>query len=411
MKNNDVINAADYPTIQDAVNAVPKFGTLYVPAGDWQTDAFELKSDMTLHLARGAKLIAPTTLEKHKPWRMARETSLSHYFIGMFKLNNVTIEGEGTIECSGHNFWTNFDNEPSYIPPRESVHGAFSRPYYTPMEYRPVSIMAIECKNINFKNFTIQNAAAYTIWTLGCDFVRFDSITLDNHRRGPNTDGLDIDCCSHVWIKGCYLSAGDDCIALKSDSALLGYEKKCEHIIITDNIMTGLCCAVRLGYEGDGIICDTLIANNVIHDADVGVDMLSIAPLNYRFGINHGTRIERVIADNLTMNNVRMAFKLWSGGDDDECKKRYKGYIRNVSLRNMFVEASNPSWVGGEAVSGIQIENIRMHISRPYAFDPNREAVTVPNVWGYGYLKNPLSLYKVDDLQLNNVQITEEYQK
>ena len=141
------------------------------------------------------------------------------------------------------------------------------------------------------------------------------------------------------------------------------------------------------------------------------VDMLSIAPLNYRFGINHGTRIERVIADNLTMNNVRMAFKLWSGGDDDECKKRYKGYIRNVSLRNMFVEASNPSWVGGEAVSGIQIENIRMHISRPYAFDPNREAVTVPNVWGYGYLKNPLSLYKVDDLQLNNVQITEEYQK
>ena len=77
----------------------------------------------------------------------------------------------------------------------------------------------------------------------------------------------------------------------------------------------------------------------------------------------------------------------------------------------MFVEASNPSWVGGEAVSDIQIENIRMHIKRPYACDPAREVVTMPSVWGYGYLKNPLSLYKVDNLQLNNVQITEEYKK
>ena len=408
---NNVINAADFATLQDAVNAVPQHGTLYVPAGDWYTDAFELKSDMTLHLAAGAKLIAPTTLDGHKPWKMARETSLSHYFIGMFKLNNVTIEGEGTIECNGHCFWTDFDNAPSKVEEREGVHGAFCMPYYTPMPYRPVSIMAIECNNIKFKNFTIQNAAAYTIWTLGCDRVRFDAITLNNHRRGPNTDGLDIDCCSNVWITNCHLDAGDDCIALKSDSALLGYEKNCEHIIITDNIMSGLCCAVRLGYEGDGIICDCLIANNVIHDADVGVDILSIAPPGYRFGIIHGTRVERVIADNLTMNNVRMAFKLWSGYQGEDRRKDYAGYIRNVSLRNMFVEASNPSWVGGEAVSDIQIENIRMHIKRPYACDPAREAVTMPSVWGYGYLKNPLSLYKVDNLQLNNVQITEEYQK
>ncbi len=410
MKNNDVINAADYPTIQDAVNVVPKFGTLYVPAGDWQTDAFELKSDMTLHLARGAKLIAPTTLEKHKPWRMARETSLSHYFIGMFKLNNVTIEGEGTIECSGHNFWTNFDNEPSFIPPRNPENGTYSLAAYKPQPCRPVSIMAIECRNIKFKDFTIQNSASYTIWTLGCDHVHFDSITLDNHRRGPNTDGLDIDCCSHVWIKGCYLSAGDDCIALKSDTALLGYDKKCEHIIITNNILTGLKCAVRLGYEGDGTICDTLIANNVIHDANVGVDMLSIVPADRSFGIKQGTRIERIIVDDLTMNDVNMGFKLWSGASKDFLKD-YQGFIRNVSLRNMFIEACNPSWVGGEAVSNIQLENIRMHVKRLHAYAPNREAVTMPNVWGHGYLKNPLSIYKVDDLQINNVKITEEYKQ
>lgn len=47
------ISAADYPSIQAAVDAVERFGTLYIPAGDWHTDAFELKSDMTLHIAAG----------------------------------------------------------------------------------------------------------------------------------------------------------------------------------------------------------------------------------------------------------------------------------------------------------------------------------------------------------------------
>ncbi|MBQ9775076.1 MAG: right-handed parallel beta-helix repeat-containing protein [Lentisphaeria bacterium] len=403
------VNAADYKTIQEAVDAVPRFGTLYVPAGEWHTDAFELKSDMTLHLAAGARLIAPQTLDGHKPWKKARETILSHYFIGMFNLNNVTIEGEGTIENNGHCFWANFDNSPSIFDEREGIHGAFKHPVFKARPFRPVCIMAIECKHIKFRNITILNSPSYTIWALGCDHVEFDSITLNNHRRGPNTDGFDIDCCSNVRVTRCNINAGDDCIALKSDSAMLGYEKKCEHIIITENILTGLCCAVRLGYEGDGIIRDCLIADNVIHDADVGVDFLSIAPENCRFGIIHGARIERIIVNDLVMNNVRMGFKLWSGYEGEERKKDYAGYIRSISLRNMFIEAATPCFLGGEAVSDIQLENIRLHIKRPYAFDAAREAVVMPDVWGYGYLKEPLSVCNVKNIRTDNIQTTEEW--
>ena len=405
-----VVNVAEYDSFEEAICAVPRYGTLYVPPGDWHTGAFELKSDMTLYLAAGARIIAPTTLEGHKPWKKGRETILSHYFIGMLNLNNVTIEGEGTIEGNGHCFWTDYDNSPSIFDERESVHGAFKHRVFKGQPYRPVSIMAIECNNIRFRNFSIANAASYTIWTLGCDRVRFESITLNNHRRGPNTDGFDIDCCSNVWVTGCHINAGDDCIALKSDTARLGYEKDCAHLIISDNVLTGLCCGVRLGYEGDGVIRDCLIVNNVIHDADIGVDILSIAPEGCRFGIVHGSRIERIMVDNLTMNNVRIGFKLWSGFEGDERKKDYAGYIRNVSLRNMFIEAVTPSWIGGEDISGIQIENIRMHLKRPYPFDPGREAVEMPNVWGYGYLKEPLTICNVEDLRLSNVQITEEWQ-
>lgn len=399
------ISAADYPSIQAAVDAVERFGTLYIPAGDWHTDAFELKSDMTLHIAAGARIIAPVTLDKHKPWKMARETILSHCFIGMFKLNNVTIEGEGTIECNGHHFWSNFDNAPDEVV----LPLGNWKAVYKPLPFRPVGIMAIECRNIKFRNFTMSNSAAYGIWVLGSDQVRFENMTVKSYRRGPNTDGFDIDCCSNVWVTGCNLNAGDDCIALKSDTAMLGYEKPCEHIVISNNIISSQCCAVRIGYEGDGIIRDCVISNNVIYDTDVGVDMLSIAPEKCRFGILHGARIERIIVDNLTMNHVRFGFKLWSGYEDEDGKKSYAGYIRNISLRNMFIEADNPCWIGGEAVSDIQIENIRMHIKRPYPFDPERKPVDMPTVWGDGYLKTPITLYRVDNIQLNNIQTTEEF--
>ena len=52
-----MVNAADFPTLQMAVDALEEFGTLYVPAGEWACSGIKLKSNMTLHLALGAKLV------------------------------------------------------------------------------------------------------------------------------------------------------------------------------------------------------------------------------------------------------------------------------------------------------------------------------------------------------------------
>ena len=248
------INLSDYSNLQSAIDAVPEYGTLFVPPGEWHCGAGRLKSNMTLFLAKGARLIAPKVLSEHVPWpELGRQHLHNCCFLALYDLDNVTVAGEGIIDCSGHNFWSDYDHAPGSISPRNPVSGRYAVRQYLPLPMRPSGIMMINSSNISIKGITVYDSAGFTVWALGCRQVRLDGIAVDNIRRGPNTDALDIDCSSDVWITNCHLSAGDDCIALKSDIALLGRNQPCERIHIANNTMTSQCCGVRIGYEGDGL--------------------------------------------------------------------------------------------------------------------------------------------------------------
>ena len=109
-----MVNAADFPTLQMAVDALEEFGTLYVPAGEWACSGIKLKSNMTLHLALGAKLVAPARIEEYVPcpdWH--RGSSLTCAFLALYEVENVVIEGEGMLELGGERFWIDFDNDPA----------------------------------------------------------------------------------------------------------------------------------------------------------------------------------------------------------------------------------------------------------------------------------------------------------
>ena len=64
------INLADFPSLQAAVDAAAPHDKIIVPAGDWEYGAATLKSNLTLHLEAGARLIHST---------IARHTSKASY--------------------------------------------------------------------------------------------------------------------------------------------------------------------------------------------------------------------------------------------------------------------------------------------------------------------------------------------
>ncbi len=397
-----MLYARDFTSLQEAVNAAAN-ETVVVSAGDWEiTGSLQLKSNMTLHLERGARLLAPKSIEEYSKRPRGGEWGLTHYFIGGYGLENVTIEGDGEIICNGSFFWKDYDGSPM---PWENACGMR---HFLSHKQRPVAVMLFNCSNVNLRGITLRDAAAYTVWALGCDRLKIENITIANNRRGPNTDGLDIDCCSDVFITGCHINVGDDCIAIKCDAAQLGRNKPCERIHVCGNTLSTTCCAVRIGYEGDSVIRDMVFSDNIIHDCSKGYDIVSVAPPNCYLGVVHGCRVENILFSDTVMRNVEQPMKIWSGSDLPEDRQRYTGHVRNIRYRNIEVENGGPSFFGGLDVNGVSLDGINVRIRRRPSMCIGRTPVEMPNVWGSGYLAEALNYHNVNGLHLTNVEADQE---
>ncbi len=405
------INLKDHSSLQAAVDSASDHDIIVIPPGKHHCGAADLKSNLTLRFERGAVLIAPAVLDGYLPSEAIPGRTLSHHFLGAANAENLTIEGEGRIELEGHHFWPDFDGVPwpGEDDFRREADG-FYKPVFHSDPFRPVGILLVNCRNVNLSGFTLRNSAAYTVWTMGCSKVRIDRVTIENHRRGPNTDGLDIDCCCDVWVTDCHINAGDDCIALKSDLARLGRNMSCERIHLHGNTLSSTCCAVRIGYEGDGYLRDIVVSDTIIHDSNIGYDLLSVIPVCHRrTGIRRGAMIENVIFSNTVMRGVRQPLKIWSGTDQPEMAADYRGHIRGIHFSDLSIDATDSSFIGGMNVSDITLNNVDIRVVRDPAVYRDAEPVAMPNVWGHGYLPDPLTLYQVKNLRTANLHISESF--
>lgn len=385
---------------------------IVVPPGDWHCGPAVLAGGLTLHLEKGARLIAPERLEAYLPAErlIRKKRSQTHFFLGALGAENVVIEGEGRIELGGHRFWSDWDGRPwTNAGLERGEDGFFKEKLYKPRPFRPVGLWLENCRNVKISGITLCDSAAYTVWALGCDDLEIERIAICNDRRGPNTDGLDIDGCRNVRIADCRISGGDDCIALKSDRDLLGEERPCEHIRISGCTLSSHTCGVRLGYEGDNIIRDVAAHDNVICDSNVGFDLLSVIPAGHVVGIMRGTPIENVDLSGAVMRNVRMPFKIWSGAVDPADGPAYAGFVRNVRFADMEIDATDSCFLGGAAVSDIALSDLNIRVVRDPRGCLGAEPVEMPTLWGRGYLPEALTFRGVRDLKLTDVNVTETY--
>jgi len=394
------------------VDAAREGDVIVVPPGDWRCGPARLGSGLTLRLEKGARLIAPERLEAYLPAErlIRKKRTQTHFFLGAVEAENITVEGEGCIELEGHHFWSDWDGLPWTDDGLErGKDGFFKAKLYKPYPFRPVGLWLENCRNVRISGITLRNSAAYTVWLLGCGDVEIERIAICNDRRGPNTDGLDIDGCRNVRIADCRISGGDDCIALKSDRDLLEDDRPCEHVRISGCTLSSYTCGVRLGFEGDNPIRDVRAQNNVIRDANVGFDLLSVIPANHVFGISRGTPIEDAVMTGCVMRNVRMPVKIWSGTVDPADASAYTGFVRNVRFADMEIDATDACFLGGKAVSDIVLSKLTIRVVRDPRVYLDAKPAKMPTLWGRGYLPEVLTVRGVRDLKLDGVHVTERY--
>jgi polygalacturonase len=86
---------------------------------------------------------------------------------------------------------------------------------------RPALIEPIDCTDIHFEGFSTEYHIMWSIHLTYCDTVSIKNLTIRS--TGGNGDGIDVDSSKHVFIDGCDIATGDDCISLKSGRGMEGY--------------------------------------------------------------------------------------------------------------------------------------------------------------------------------------------
>lgn len=386
----------DTKAIQSALDTCQKAGggTVYVAPGIYLSGTIHLRSNISLYLSAGATIQGSPEVSDYETDDSAYREGMPAAFSGGYlvyaeNIENASIVGMGRIDGQGRAFWT------------ESENGDTA----SPRDYRPRAMIYMKnCRNLLFRDISLHCSPCFTLWLLGCDDVNIDGISIRNPYDGPNTDGLDIDCCRNVRISNCLIQAGDDCIALKSDASRLGENRPCENVVVNNCTLSSPTCAVRVGYEGDAPIRNCTFSNLSIFDTRTGIDILSVVPGPYKQWcmIRAGAQIEGLVFNNIVMQNVARPIYMWLG---NESEYPLLGVIRNVKISNVVAYASNTCFIGGcpEAnIEGIELLNIKLVMKGSI----DEQDIRLPDVWGgsqhpYGLFCRYVRRMKVRDLHID----------
>lgn len=383
----------DTLAIQSAIDACHQAGggQVYLGPGVYLSSTLHLKSQVRLYLEAGAILKGSGDIADYQEIpRINPYHNIMPYWFLIYAANaeNVSIEGRGTMEGRGQEFWMD-----------EMVNDRVLKPN----DNRPRALVCMfNCRDLLFRDVTMQNSPTYTLWLVGCDTINIDGVKISNPYNGPNTDAIDLDCCRNARVSNCHIEAGDDCIAIKSDTRLLNDLRPCENIVVTNCTLSSSTCAIRLGYEGDAPLRNCVFSNLSIYDSNIGIDVVSIIPAGTIYcSIVEGAVIEDIIFSDIVMRNVNQPIFVWLG---NQTEKTMVGTIKNLAFRSVIAHGKKGSYIGGTAADSIKSVSLRdvKLIMEGHQEDPYLER---PEVWGGEKIPFGLFFEHVEDLTLAGLSI------
>jgi len=237
--------------IQQAIDACPANGTVFIPQGTFVSGAIFLKSHMTLLIAKGGVLkgsideadYLPYINNRFEGWELKTYASLVNAGVmnnkGGYTVEDLAIKGEGTI--SGGN-----------TPLAKKMIAKDG------LRCRGRLICLLNCHNVDIQGLNIQDSPCWTIHYIYSEGVTCHDLNIVS--TAANGDGLDPDSSDDSYIFNCTFSTGDDCIAIKSGKNPEGYTigKPTRNVRITDcDFVKGH--GISIGSEISGGVSDVLV--------------------------------------------------------------------------------------------------------------------------------------------------------
>ncbi|HWR37442.1 MAG TPA: glycosyl hydrolase family 28 protein [Clostridia bacterium] len=302
----------DTAALQAAIDICAKEqgGTVLVPAGVFVIGTVEMKSNVTLHISAGGKLLGSADGRQYHAIDaipLTGDHTLNDGNVALiFAVNarNVRIEGPGTIDGQGAQF-----RSPSKGVPPPSGIGGSRRPYH---------MLFYRCEHLAVRDIFLTACAFHSVRIIKSKYVNLDGIHIHN-RVNSNNDGFHFVSAEHVHLSNCTVECQDDACALFGS---------CKFITVTNCSFSTRWSVFRFG---GGEAENITVSNCLIYDT-FG------CPIKLR--CSSGSRFENISFSNLVMKNVTGPISIGLGPQPRRADRpapetttpEKPGIVRNISF-------------------------------------------------------------------------------
>lgn len=388
-------------SIQQAIDACAAAGggTVHFPPGEYTTGTLHLKSHVRIHVDSGATIYSSKERARFdRPALFYAED-----------VQNITLEGRGTLDGQAEYEWRLNDMQDWYIHPHqvlmEQAGQPLRRAFPTADTYGHL-VVFVRCQDVQIRNLSFLRSPSWTMHLWGCERLTIDGVYIHTSlESGVWADGIDPDGCKDVHISNCTIETGDDALVFYSSHAY-GPPRPCENITVTNCRLTSASSALKFCDGNENAIRNVTIQNCIITGANRGI----------AFMVFDGGVLENVLIANVTVECRPYDWFWWGDGDAlhfncirrseidpnlDPSREPPVGVIRNVIVRDVLARSTGACILHGHDESPLQnitLENVRLVManSSPTAWSKAGDALTLDHARHF-QMRNVEIVWEVSD--------------
>ena len=350
-------------------------GRVIVPGGEYICGKIHLKSNMCLHLEKGAFIKHVPTPERYLPVEFTTYGGIRCYnyspLIYGRGLENVAITGEGCFDGSGEYWWSWAKN----MTAREILYHAGlpleERRFGTPeFGLRPMFLQILESKNVLIEGVRFINSPCWTVNLVWCEDAIVRGLNIENPEMSPNTDGVNIESCNRALVEKCtVVSGGDDMFCIKAGRNEDAWEvgKPCENVVIRN------CRSLSKSRSGGIVIGSEMSAGvrNILAENCEFAHNLNCIRIKAKDG--RGGYVRDIDYRNIKMKKgmrgINLTFRYsCEATDDAKVPGKYMPSFSNISFNNIVCDEVEQGiaidGIRGGVMENLYFENIRMNAEK-----------------------------------------------
>ncbi len=309
-------------------------GVVVIPRGLWLSGPIVLKSNVNLHLKKGAILLFSKEKELYGLIKTSWEgvpQMRNQSPISACTATNIAITGDGIVDGNGdawrmvkkdklsENAWKKLlatggmldEEKKTWFPSQESLNGSrILNPGYLSADrdssyfatikdfLRPNLLLLTSCSNILLEGVTFQNSPAWCLHPLICENLVVRKISVKNPWYAQNGDGIDIESCKNVLIDEAVFDVGDDALCIKSGRDKEGRARgiPTQNVTIKNCIVYAAHGGFVIGSEMSGGVKNIYVSNCSFIGSDIG--------LRFKSTRGRGGVVENIFIKDIFMKDI-----------------------------------------------------------------------------------------------------------